>query len=490
MSQRSVGFLPGDGVGIAGPGTLVLLDQPADGVVADVLAQLDAGGGVDGVLEVVAGAGLRTLGDFAMAVEEDGALRVLVRGSARVRVTGSGAVADVDGAGLRTWNEQLVAGWEQVMISLGSAVLEPPSLFALDGGGVVPAAVLVRPNVAVTAEVPVTTVAARERESQPEPVPQAVPQPQPEPESPPEPADDPLLLPAPEPVDGPSLAAAPGFQSVPARDLDPALTMFPSAFDAPDVVNVVVAESQVPAPDNAYDDLYGHTVHRDVQFAAIQADEDTEAADEADLGDHDGHTMSLAQLRQAEADLAGGTVLGDHDGHTISLADLRAARGADVPPSPVPPAGGVSVQALLCPNGHPNPTHAVTCGRCEAPLGTEPVTIARPVLGELRLSTGEVIELDRPVLVGRNPKVEGRLMGELPKLVRLEDFHGLSRTHAMFRLEGWQVLVVDMGSANDTTVTLPGRPPRRLHADEPMLLTDGAVIDLGGEVTVAYGAAV
>jgi pSer/pThr/pTyr-binding forkhead associated (FHA) protein len=142
----------------------------------------------------------------------------------------------------------------------------------------------------------------------------------------------------------------------------------------------------------------------------------------------------------------------------------------------------------VCSAGHPNPPHEARCRRCAAPLATEAVVIDRPSLGRLQLSTGEEIDLDRPLLIGRNPKLEGRLMSELPRTVKLEHLQGLSRTHAMISPEGWQVFVVDLGSVNHTTVTLPGRPPRQLHADEPVPIVHGTTIDFGGEVTATYDA--
>jgi len=113
--------------------------------------------------------------------------------------------------------------------------------------------------------------------------------------------------------------------------------------------------------------------------------------------------------------------------------------------------------------------------------------VARPSLGRLRFSNGLEVVLDRPQLIGRNPKLVEKISNELPNLVKLEEFEGLSRRHAAVHLEGWQVLVEDLNSANGTVVALPGRPARRLHAGEPIILEPGAVIDLGGgDVTISY----
>ena len=71
---------------------------------------------------------------------------------------------------------------------------------------------------------------------------------------------------------------------------------------------------------------------------------------------------------------------------------------------------------------------------------------------------------------------------EVSNLVRIDVGQGLSRTHAAVSLEGWQVLLEDLNSANGTIVRLPGREPRRLHPGEPILLEPGSHIDFGGEV--------
>ncbi|WP_395153442.1 FHA domain-containing protein [Ilumatobacter sp.] len=178
---------------------------------------------------------------------------------------------------------------------------------------------------------------------------------------------------------------------------------------------------------------------------------------------------------------------GDHDGRTVSLAQLRAmrAQSSDQPPQATAPAlGGATVQALICSAGHASPPQAVVCRVCGHHVSGSPVVIARPTLGRLVASTGQVIELDRPAVLGRRPKAEGSIPTEVPNMVALGELQGLSRSHAAIRLEQWQVLLEDLGSANGTVVTLPGREPRRLHEGDPVLLENGALIELGGEVTL------
>lgn len=112
--------------------------------------------------------------------------------------------------------------------------------------------------------------------------------------------------------------------------------------------------------------------------------------------------------------------------------------------------------------------------------------IARPALGVLRLSTGDVVTLDRGVLLGRAP--ENTAAGEeRPHLLRLASpENDISRTHAEIVLDGWHVYVRDLGSTNGTVVTLPGRQPERLRANDLQLLENGSSVSLADEVSFTF----
>ena len=100
------------------------------------------------------------------------------------------------------------------------------------------------------------------------------------------------------------------------------------------------------------------------------------------------------------------------------------------------------------------------------------------------LSTGLVVGLDRPVLIGRAPQVTRVANRELPRLVTVPSpQHDISRTHAEVRQEGDQVLVVDLESTNGVLVQQPGIGARRLHPGEPGVVACGEVVDLGDGVT-------
>ncbi|MFK7916654.1 MAG: FHA domain-containing protein [Ilumatobacter sp.] len=106
-----------------------------------------------------------------------------------------------------------------------------------------------------------------------------------------------------------------------------------------------------------------------------------------------------------------------------------------------------------------------------------------PVYGVLVFSNGERIDVDRSVLIGRNPKVAGAVEGGLPHIMKFDGpGQGLSRTHAEVRVEDAVVYVEDLQSTNGTEVQLPGQQRRRLRGGEPVAIVPGTLIDFGDEL--------
>jgi hypothetical protein len=151
---------------------------------------------------------------------------------------------------------------------------------------------------------------------------------------------------------------------------------------------------------------------------------------------------------------------------------------------------GPTVHALLCPSSHVNPPNSSVCRLCGVPLPPQdPVTVLRPVLGVLQLSTGDVITLDRGVVMGRSPRTEFS-GGERPHVVKLPSGDGeVSRTHLEVSLDGWHVLVTDLHSTNGTIVVLPGRDPERLRPGEPTPIQPGTLVIVAADVDFRYEAA-
>lgn len=138
------------------------------------------------------------------------------------------------------------------------------------------------------------------------------------------------------------------------------------------------------------------------------------------------------------------------------------------------------------PDASPGDHDGMTAGRSEtggAGAGGAMPSSEPPVHGVLAFSNGERINVDRAVLIGRNPKVAGAVEGGLPHIMKFDGpGQGLSRTHAEVRVEGGEVVVEDLQSTNGTEVQLPGQQRRRLRAGEPVAIVSGTLIDFGDEL--------
>jgi len=172
----------------------------------------------------------------------------------------------------------------------------------------------------------------------------------------------------------------------------------------------------------------------------------------------------------------------DRAAHAALLARL-AAPGGFVPAVPV-------VQAVRCPSQHLNPAHAGACRVCGLGIPEQtPQGVPRPVLGRLRLSTGDDVVLDRGVRMGRSPTDSDGPGRDRPHLVKLPSpDQAISRDHVEVTLDGWHVVVSDLDSTNGTLVTLPGRQSQRLRPGEKVMIEPGTVVSLADEVSFIFEA--
>jgi hypothetical protein len=166
------------------------------------------------------------------------------------------------------------------------------------------------------------------------------------------------------------------------------------------------------------------------------------------------------------------------------------ADGSFPPPPPIEAVAAApgTVRAVRCPYEHLSPADAPNCRVCGTPIAAQdPVSVGRPALGLLRFSTGDVVPLDRGVLLGRSPSADDEHDPNRPHLVALPSPNkDISRTHAEVRLGDWTVSVVDLGSTNGTTVTVPGQTPVRLNPNEPFELAPNAEVNLADEVVFRF----
>ena len=194
---------------------------------------------------------------------------------------------------------------------------------------------------------------------------------------------------------------------------------------------------------------------------------------------------------------------GDHDGQTINglpedlVGELVSLVGAG-PSSPATPVSASSpsepdairiVLSAVCPQGHPNPTNYTVCRVCGAELNRPAKSVACPPLGRVVTSGGESIELNRPLLVGRNPVADDiTSVAEVPlrPLTVASPTQLVSRNHILIDLDAWSVLAQDLGNCNGTVLNRQNEAPVRLSSANPVLLRSGDVLDLGDGQTLAF----
>jgi hypothetical protein len=169
----------------------------------------------------------------------------------------------------------------------------------------------------------------------------------------------------------------------------------------------------------------------------------------------------------------------------VSVQFGQGQPGSEVPRRPPLPLGpeppleqnlGVAeakapeVLGVYCKNGHfddPEARYCAVCGISMAQLTKAPRKGKRPPLGVLVLEDGSVFQLDADYVIGREPSLDSSVADGSARPLRLTDSEGLvSRIHARVELDGWQVYISDLESANGTYLQQPGEndgmllPPR------------------------------
>lgn len=534
-------YTPGPWLVLAGPAALVVLPpaRPQHSELlatmwVDVLAAADIHDLTARLAEYNADS-LPHFGAFFFVGDE---MRSLVRGAVQVRDDATGEVV-ADGTGVVTWREDGLGSLERVRVELvevtPGSVLELPlvvgavtvSTLVLDRSAVVdspqgellaeavevePAsdadpdgdadadepspvaagavaavgaeAVAVEEQVDVPgvdaaaapipAEEPVAEVPAVEEPAVEEPASE-----QPVVEEPvPAPEPDQQWDPVPEPGAGADLADPEPADPAPAEETpaveapveppaeDPIPGPVPVTPPIPDPVPAVPAGLVPPAPGMG-------VPAPPVPAAPSSAEDDLDSSTEA---------MSKPWRRKLEVPAESPFEPRDDDGDT-ELAPGPGPRRS-VPTTPSQP----SVFAYLCPQQHSNPVGNQWCRVCGAPVPSQqPQWVPRPVLAQLRPSTGATVPVDRLLLVGRAPSPPPALRDQVFALVTVPSpSQDISRTHLQVEPKDWGLAVTDLHSTNGTTVVRPGREPERvrLTPGEPMDLEPGWMIDLGDGVSV------
>ncbi|HWS50594.1 MAG TPA: FHA domain-containing protein [Microbacterium sp.] len=498
-------YRPGQWYLLVMPGAIVALppDVPGD-IISGLWDRLPAAKTLATVVDVLtshAGGSFTALPPFAAAVAEGSDLRIALRGRVVARVSNATAEIELTGAEVTTWSERFIADARRVEITVEdtgsgsvlpvhtglvlaaavSADLEPSDAEQLAGVlGPVPVVVSASMGVsaAALAGAPAPLLAHF-------PVPGIVPTQKPSPDA----ASRDAAMP-----DAAGIGALPE-SAVPAG-ADEAEPIPSETESSPEADAAAVAEEIVEAPEPA--ERASGPVVEDASDASDASDvSDADEAEETEGGEADPFAqlglaiveppVDAATLLPNEVTLApaadddfdqlwGATVhsvssisdrpgalaaepegTGDHDGATISAAELRALRQQ-------PPAVADDVATAVLP----------VAG---APAGG----------GRIRVSTGQVVALDRTVIIGRRPRSTRASGDNLPHLIAVESpQQDISRSHLEIRPEGDTVVVIDLHTTNGSTLLRPGTDPMRLHPGEQTLVLSGDVVDLGDGVTVAF----
>ena len=431
-------YIPGSWfAAIAPQGAVVLPAAAGPERARNAWVALQAGGGLASVLETLTGAfgtSLAAIPPFAVVTREGDEIRIAVRGALSVGAAG----VTVTGAGVTTWNEQVVAGTGAVTIDTGDAAAPGAAPLPLVGGIVMVSRVVVAadlgvqavaagvvddvvedasvdlPEVEVEAQPEVEAEVEREPEPEPEAELEAEVEPEPEPEAEPEP-------------------------EIAVEDL---------------------------GPD---DDQWGATVVKGATDPAFRRSPApaSQLSHLAVFPPPTGVPVATAPGLISAVPGAVGTRPGGHDGMTISVAQSRALRAA----AQADAAGAPAAEPVAVPEPTPVAVPEVA-----------PASTARIVL-----STGRELLLDRTVVIGRRPSSTRTTGGMLPHLVAVESpEQDISRSHVEIRPEGDAVVVTDLKTTNGTLLRRTGHEPVQLHPGEPTVVVSGDVLEIGDDVSVTF----
>lgn len=475
-NSTSTSFHAGEWFGIVGANVQVYLPPSEKSRVAVLWELVDADADFDEVLDALISGGLRGLPAFALLSVDADAARVVLRGAVTAEFTVAGDVVALDGRDAATWLEQSLAGVSQARLILED--VEEPVVGLLRGGLVRVARVdhpAVVEVVALGGAAP-QVVALPEPAEAPEPVVDALSAPLSEVapdlthEEPaqapgafaaevievPEPApvaDDAGWIAAPQGVADPEGAADAQDAADPeATDVMPAITDDVDLPPLPPLPGALGAVA-VPIPEVPVAPLPRNPVPGFPDLPEDDAPAAPEPAPEPPTWAPAEPAAANPWAPPAEPQPPAGS---DHDGHTVTGNWDSSQFQRQHPGIPgQPPAPSVTAQPVA----------------------------------KLLLSTGEVIDVDRAILIGRAPEARRFTSTEQPRLVTVPSPNQeISSTHLEVRpgsgADHGTAVVSDLGSTNGTVLVLPGLAPESLQPGVPAQLLPGSVIDLGDGLTI------
>ncbi|GAB3581495.1 hypothetical protein GCM10027406_22770 [Leifsonia lichenia] len=182
---------------------------------------------------------------------------------------------------------------------------------------------------------------------------------------------------------------------------------------------------------------------------------------------------------------------------------IRARRGASIfahetevsPSGPAVPAGHELPGAVDIEPPSDTPEPYANAWTDDTAAATQPVILPpAPAQYAIRLASGEVFELDLPVLIGRRPTAPRIDSGAPPRLVAVASpDHEVSSTHVRIEQEGDAVVVTDLRSTNGTVVTAATGNESRLRPGQSVVVLSGTTVEIGDgniiEIVAAGGRA-
>ena len=146
------------------------------------------------------------------------------------------------------------------------------------------------------------------------------------------------------------------------------------------------------------------------------------------------------------------------------------------------PEGSLQIVGVSCAKGHfnnPADQYCALCGIGLTQAGRRSSRQERPALGVLVLDDGMSLPMTKDYVIGRAPETDSEVNAGDVMLLRLTD-PLVSGVHARVRLEGWDVALIDAGSANGTFVRESGTDwCIRVPSGGRVVLRPGAIVTVG-----------
>jgi hypothetical protein len=435
-----VSYTPGPHLLLVAPGCVLLLGADAE-KAWDCWPLVRDGADTDDLLDAILLVGLRSIGSFGLVRRSAKGLRIVVRGEVVVTTQDQVIAATPE----QSWVDTMLPTDTSLTMGTGSVDETLPLVL----GAARAAAVQVGEDAASGQRVPVVAlapVAAPEELPEHEvPIPQDV-----------------------EPVDDPASPIG-------------VATVEPTAQGEP---GQTISRTAPFEPDTGFDHTASWTDDVDEPSRPVLIDSMPFALN---LPEEPPALVDAPRLHRFDPGIASADQ--PVGGSPTDVEDATIKRGSIGHELRVPDASNPLVLAVRCAAGHLSPGFVATCRVCGSLVDAQtPIEVMRPILGQLRLSTGDVVTLDRGAVMGRSPSVpEGS--AEVPHLIKLGTHDtDLSRNHLEVTLDGWHVVVTDLGSKNGSVVTRPGATPERLRAHESQIIEPGTTVSLADVISFRFEA--